>query len=85
MESQGAEIIILFLTFSSLDVVFPKFMYNQKFFLLNNALNNATSLAKENKNKQSISEIPIQIITTSCDAINGKYNIFSLTVSFPIT
>jgi hypothetical protein len=34
---------------------------------------------------KSISEIPVQIITTSCDAINGKYNIFSLTVSFPIT
>jgi hypothetical protein len=52
LESQGAEIIILFLTFSSLDIVFPKFMYNQKFFLLNNALDNATSLAKENKNKK---------------------------------
>ena len=83
--SQGAEIVFLFLTFSPLGVGLLKYTYkNQNNFSVNSALTDSISLAKNNRNRQEVKEIPVIVFTTSIDTINLNYKIFSLLVQYPV-
>ena len=83
--SQGAEIIFLFLTFSSLGVGFLKHIFKkQNNFSVNNALIESISLAKNNRTKKVVEKIPVIVLTTSIDTINSNYKIFSLLVQYPV-
>jgi|SRR5215212_6446623 len=83
--SQGAEILFLFLTFSSLGVGLLKYTHkNQNLFSINNALTDSISLAKNIRNRQKVKEIPVIVFTTSIDTINSNYKIFSVLVTYPV-
>jgi hypothetical protein len=51
---------------------------------VNRALTDSISLAKDNRNKQEVKEIPVIVFTTSIDTINYNYKIFSLSVPYPV-
>jgi hypothetical protein len=66
-----AEIILIFLTFSSLALGFAKYTFEKRInFSLSKALNESICLAKQNRLKPLIDYIPVVVFTTLIDAFN---------------
>ena len=80
-----AEMVLVFLTFSSLAVGFAKYTYEKSIaFPFSKALSQALDLAKRNRNESAVSRVPVLAITTLINIIDCKYKIFSHMVPYPV-
>lgn len=80
-----AELVLIFLTFSSLAVGFAKYTFEKRMnFQLSKAMREAISLAEQNRSKPKIDRIPVIVFTTLIDVINCDYKIFFHAVSYPV-
>ena len=80
-----ADIIFIFLTFSSLGVGFGKYTYEMCMnFSLSKAISEAISLSAQNRLKSIIDHIPVVMFTTLIDMIDCDYKIFFYTISYPV-
>lgn len=80
-----AEIIFLNLTFTSLGLGFAKYTFDKRInFSLSKALNEAISLAEQNRLKPLIDYIPVVVFMTLIDAFNCDYKIFFYTIHYTI-
>ena len=83
--AKKAEIIFMFLTFSSLSVGFAKYTSGKKMsFPLSEALTHSISLAKQNRSQPEIKQIPIVVFVTWTDIINCNYKISSHMIPYPV-
>jgi hypothetical protein len=83
--SKKAEIIFMFLTFSSMAVAFAKYTFEKGLtFSMQEAISQSVFLAEQNTLNSYIEYIPVVVCTTLIDAINCEYRIFSYTVPYPV-
>ena len=80
-----AEIIFMFLTFSSLSVGFAKYTSGKNMnFILSKAVNQSISLAEQNRSQQEIIQIPIVVFVTWIDITTCNYKISSHMVPYSV-
>jgi hypothetical protein len=83
--SKKADIIFMYLTFSSLAIGFAKYTFEKNMsFPLLKALRESISICDKNAMKQTIETIPVVVFTTLIDAVSWDYKIFSLMVPYPV-
>ncbi len=83
--SKKAEIILMFLTFSSMAVAFAKYTFEKPInFSLTEVLGKSISLAERNKMNPTINQIPVVTFTTLIDVVNCEYKIFFYMIPYPV-
>ncbi|HYA84214.1 MAG TPA: hypothetical protein VEH06_12310 [Candidatus Bathyarchaeia archaeon] len=83
--SKKVEIILLFLTFSSMAVAFAKYTFEKPInFSLAEVLDKSISLAERNKVNPTINQIPVVTFTTLIDVVNCEYKIFFYMIPYPV-
>jgi hypothetical protein len=83
--AKKAEIIFMFLTFSSLSIGFAKYTFEKNMkFPLSESLIQSISLAEQNRLPAGIEQIPIVVFVTWIDVISCNYKISSHMVPYPI-
>lgn len=83
--TKKAEIIFMFLTFSSLSVGFAKYTSEKNLsFPLSGALTHSISLAEENRSRSETKQIPVVVFVTWIDMISCNYKISSHMVPYPV-
>ena len=84
--SKKADIIFMFLGFSSLAIGFAKYTYKKGMsFPLFKALTESISLRNKNKAEGVTKNIPVVVFTTLLDVdVNCDYKIFCLMVPYPV-
>jgi hypothetical protein len=83
--SKKAEIIFMFLTYSSLANGFAKYTFKKDIdFTVPKSLDKAIRLAEQNTNKSIINHIPVVTFTTLIDAVNCDYKVFSFMIPYPV-
>ena len=80
-----ADIIFMFLTFSSLSVGFAKYTFKEDInFPLTEALTRSISLAEQNRSQPEIKQIPMVVFVTWIDLKTCNYKISSHMVPYPV-
>jgi hypothetical protein len=83
--SKRAEIVFMFLSFSSLGAGFAKYTYKSiNTPVLSIQINECLHLAVENRRHNPLDEIPILVISTLIDSINCNFKIFFQFVPCPV-
>jgi|GEM_PF-1551452 hypothetical protein len=83
--SKKAEIIFIYLTFSSLALGFAKYTFENRInFPLSKGLAESISLAEQNRLKPLTDLIPVVVFTTLIDAVSCDYKIFCYTIPYPV-
>jgi hypothetical protein len=80
-----AEVILMDLTFTSLGTSFAKYTYRKGIdFPISKALEEAISLAEQNRRKPQLDKIPVLVLTTLVDATKCEYSIFACVIPYPV-
>jgi hypothetical protein len=80
-----AEIIFMFLTFSSLSIGFAKYTFEKDMnFTLSKALTRSIFLAEQNRSQPEIKQIPIVVFVTWIDMTTCNYKVSSHMVPYPV-
>ena len=83
--SKKAEIIFIFLTFSSMAVAFAKYTFEKGLtFSMRDATAQSLFLAEQNVLSSCIEYIPVVVCTTLIDSIKCEYRIFSYMIPYPV-
>lgn len=83
--SKKSDIVLIFLSFTTLGLGFLKYTYKKDVhFLLQEALNEALSIAQQNQTTKNVKKVPVITFTTAIDFTDSIYKMFFYTVPYPV-
>lgn len=83
--SKKADIVLMFLSFTTLGVGFSKYTFKKDIdFSLGSALSKSISIAQRNQTTQDMTEVPVITFTTLIDFSDCIYKMFFYTVPYPV-
>jgi hypothetical protein len=83
--SKKSDVILIFLTFTTLGLAFPKYTYKRVVnFSLQTALRESLLLIEYNRTTKHVEKVPVITFTTAIDVTDCVYKLFFYTVPYPV-